>query len=84
MTVPVLFDKQSGRIVSNESADIVRMLNDSFGGGLAPPALLPEIDAVNAFVYANFNNGVYRAGFAQQQQAHDDAVRDIFNPSLSI
>lgn len=84
VTVPVLFDKKTHRIVSNESADIVRMINGTMQGiasrphDLAPQSLLPQIDSINDFVYTNFNNGVYRAGFAQSREAHDAAVHDVF------
>jgi putative glutathione S-transferase len=79
VTVPVLWDKVADRAVSNESADIVRMLNDAFDGpDLAPAELRGEIDAWNARIYANVNNGVYRAGFARTQDAYDEAVREVF------
>jgi putative glutathione S-transferase len=84
VTVPVLFDRQTGRIVSNESSEIIRMLNSAFNGvGAAPGdfypvALRPEIDAVNERVYATLNNGVYRAGFARTQQAYEEAIAPLF------
>lgn len=76
----VLWDKIEGRIVSNESADIVRMLDQAFdvGPSLAPPDLIGEIDAWNAVIYAGLNNGVYRAGFARTQAAYDAGVADVF------
>ena len=80
VTVPVLWDKQAGTIVSNESADIIRML-DQMGadpGGLYPEALRPEIDAVNERVYGTLNNGVYAAGFARTQEAYEAAVHPLF------
>lgn len=83
-TVPVLVDKRTGRIVNNESADIIRMLATSFARvasvdrDLAPAALLPEIDEVNARVYEGLNHGVYRAGFAQTWQAHTRAKAEVF------
>ncbi|MFO0668159.1 MAG: glutathione S-transferase C-terminal domain-containing protein [Polyangiaceae bacterium] len=83
-TVPVLWDEKEHTIVSNESADIVRMLNASFGElargdlDLYPERLRPEIDALEKDVYVRLNNGVYRAGFATTQAAHEDAVRDVF------
>ncbi len=83
-TVPVLFDKQSGRIVSNESADITRMLNAGFERAGAnredyyPPALRPEIDALNDRIYATVNDGVYRAGFARTQEAYEEAFDRLF------
>ena len=85
VTVPVLWDKQRETIVSNESADIIRMLNsafDAFGDASIdyyPPALREEIDAINAVVYKNVNNGVYRAGFATSQTAYEEAFRALFN-----
>ena len=84
VTVPVLWDRATGRIVSNESSEIIRMLNAAFDGvGAAPgdyypEALRPEIDAINARVYATVNNGVYRAGFATSQEAYAEAVTELF------
>ena len=84
VTVPVLWDKQRETIVSNESAEIIRMLNTSFDGlGAAPgnfypEALQAEIDAINDPVYNHVNNGVYKAGFATSQQAYDEAVVTLF------
>lgn len=79
ITVPVLWDKVLNRAVSNESADIVRMLNDNFAGiDLAPPPLIDDIGIWNARIYAQVNNGVYRAGFARSQSAYDDAVTALF------
>jgi putative glutathione S-transferase len=83
-TTPTLWDKASGRIVSNESADIMRMLNSAFDGVGAKPgdcypaALRAEIDALNDRIYASVNNGVYRAGFATSQEAYEEAARAIF------
>ncbi|MEO0943679.1 MAG: glutathione S-transferase C-terminal domain-containing protein [Pseudomonadota bacterium] len=79
LTVPVLWDKHSGQIVSNESADIVRMLG-AFGRGpdLYPEPLRAQIDEWNARIYATVNNGVYRAGFARTQEAYDTAVVEVF------
>ncbi|KAK9841321.1 hypothetical protein WJX74_003883 [Apatococcus lobatus] len=84
-SVPVLWDKQKGVIVNNESAEIVQMLNDQFndfaknpGLDLFPDDLQPAIDEVNSWTYPNINNGVYRCGFAQSQQAYEDAFRDLF------
>jgi putative glutathione S-transferase len=85
VTVPVLWDKQRGAIVSNESADIIRMLNsafDEFGDASLdyyPAELREEIDAINAVIYKNVNNGVYRAGFATSQEAYEEAFRALFN-----
>ncbi|MGX1309602.1 putative glutathione S-transferase [Amorphus suaedae] len=84
VTVPVLWDKQRGTIVSNESADIIRMFNSAFDGvGAAagdyyPEALRSEIDAVNDRVYETVNNGVYRSGFATSQEAYEEAVTPLF------
>ncbi|MDJ0683817.1 MAG: glutathione S-transferase C-terminal domain-containing protein [Alphaproteobacteria bacterium] len=84
VTVPVLWDKRMGRIVSNESADIVRMFNTAFAA-IAPagPELYPEdrrdaIDAWNDRIYRTLNNGVYRAGFASSQAAYDVAAAEVF------
>jgi putative glutathione S-transferase len=84
VTVPVLWDKARGTIVSNESAEIIRMFNAAFdeitGNRLDfyPEPLRAEIDAVNARVYPGLNNGVYRAGFARSQAAYDEAVAEVF------
>lgn len=84
VTVPVLWDKRRETIVNNESSEIVRMLNDGFGDlaegqiDLYPAELSVEIDAVNDRLYESFNNGVYRAGFATSQAAHERAVHDVF------
>lgn len=82
-TVPVLWDKTTGTIVSNESADIVRMLNDGFGDLASGPDLYPadlraEIDALNDRIYPALNNGVYRAGFATTQVAYEEAFGQVF------
>ncbi len=84
VTVPVLWDRQAGRIVNNELSEIIRMLNSAFDGAGAlpgdyyPEALRPEIDRINARVYATVNNGVYRAGFATTQDAYEEAVTELF------
>ncbi|MGX7708679.1 glutathione S-transferase family protein [Methylobacterium sp. Gmos1] len=81
VTVPVLWDKARGTIVSNESAEIIRMLNGAFDGSgpdLYPEDLRPEIDALNARVYDRVNNGVYKAGFATTQGAYEEAVTALF------
>ncbi|RWX74683.1 glutathione S-transferase family protein [Neorhizobium lilium] len=84
VTVPVLWDKVSGRIVSNESSEILRMFNTAFDGCGAragdyyPADHRDEIDAVNARVYATLNNGVYRSGFATTQAAYEAAVSEVF------
>jgi len=84
ITVPVLWDKQQETIVNNESSDIIRMLNNGFGAmannniDLYPEPWRSEIDTVNDRLYEQFNNGVYRAGFATTQLAYDNAVNDVF------
>jgi putative glutathione S-transferase len=84
VTVPVLWDKQTGTIVSNESSEIIRMFNSAFDGiGAAagdyyPEALRADIDAVNARIYDTVNNGVYKAGFATTQGAYEAAVAPLF------
>ncbi|MDN5882537.1 MAG: glutathione S-transferase family protein [Nitrosospira sp.] len=84
VTVPVLWDFQNDTIVSNESAEIIRMLNTAFDGmgaadgDYAPAALLPQIDAINARIYGTVNNGVYKAGFATDQQVYESAVAALF------
>ena len=84
VTVPVLWDKHRGTIVSNESSEIIRMFNSAFDGvGAAPgdyypEALREEIDAINERVYHTVNNGVYRAGFATTQEAYEEAVGPLF------
>ncbi|MBT5032730.1 MAG: glutathione S-transferase family protein [Proteobacteria bacterium] len=83
-TVPVLWDKESGKILSNESADIIRMFNSEFGAlGAEPFDYYPEklrdsIDAINSKIYQHLNNGVYRSGFAQSQQAYTEASTKVF------
>ena len=79
ISVPVLWDKEQGRIVSNESADIVRMLDDwGSGPDLHPEDLRAEIEDLNAWIYRDFQNSVYRAGFARSQEAYDDAFASVF------
>ncbi len=84
VTVPVLWDRQQGTIVNNESADILRMLNrafDAFGDAsvdLYPEPLRGAIDEVNARVYDAVNNGVYKAGFATAQQPYEEAAGELF------
>lgn len=85
VTVPILWDTKTHTIVSNESSEIIRMFNTAFNGltGNAddyyPEALRAEIDAVNARVYDEINNGVYKAGFATSQDAYDSAVTTLFD-----
>ena len=86
VTVPVLWDKETGTIVSNESADIIRMLNSAFDGiegvdadlDFYPDGLHEEIDTLNASIYDKINNGVYKAGFATTQDAYEEAVTALF------
>lgn len=87
VTVPVLWDTRSGRIVNNESADILRMMGGpgSLGGlgravelSLYPPPLRPEIDELNERVYDTVNNGVYNAGFARRQSSYERAFAKLF------
>ncbi|MBN8630469.1 MAG: glutathione S-transferase C-terminal domain-containing protein [Rhodobacterales bacterium] len=83
-TVPVLWDTRTDTMVSNESADILRMFDTAFAElvpgkpVLYPTDLAKEIDALNAEVYDSLNNGVYKAGFASTQQAYDEAVAGVF------
>ena len=84
VTVPVLYDDRTDRIVNNESSEIIRMLDHAFDGlGAAPSdhypeALRPQIDELNTKVYGAVNNGVYKAGFATSQEAYDEAVTELF------
>ncbi|HWH86052.1 MAG TPA: glutathione S-transferase family protein [Pseudomonas sp.] len=84
VTVPVLWDKKLKRIVSNESAEIIRMFNSAFDGltgnelDFYPAPLRNEIDALNERIYPAVNNGVYRAGFATSQQAYEQAFDEVF------
>jgi glutathionyl-hydroquinone reductase len=84
VTVPVLFDKQTRMIVNNESAEIIRMLNSAFDEwgdaavDLYPENLREEIDRINARVYADVNNGVYRCGFSITQHAYEEAFDTLF------
>jgi putative glutathione S-transferase len=80
VTVPVLFDTEANRIVNNESAEILRMLNgwSTTGPDLYPPDLRTAIDEINDRVYNSVNNGVYRAGFAGTQAAYEEAFDELF------
>jgi len=84
VTVPLLWDKVAGTAVSNESADIIRMLNSAFDEiaddrtDFYPPYLRDAIDRVNEWVYADINNGVYKTGFAQTQAAYEEAFDALF------
>ena len=85
VTVPVLWDKKQETIVNNESSEIIRIFNTAFNGitgddtDYYPETLKSEIDGLNEDIYHNVNNGVYKAGFAQNQQAYDQAVTNIFH-----
>lgn len=84
VTVPVLWDRRTGRIVNNESPEVIRILNSAFDEwgdasvDLYPAGLRDEIDAVNDRVYERVNNGVYRAGFATTQAAYEEAFDALF------
>ncbi len=84
VTVPVLWDKETQTIVSNESAEIIRMFNSAFdqvgasGGDFYPAALRAAIDPVNDRIYETVNNGVYKTGFATSQEAYEEAVIPLF------
>ncbi|MEM7545800.1 MAG: glutathione S-transferase family protein [Pseudomonadota bacterium] len=85
VTVPILWDKETGTIVSNESSEIIRMFNSAFDGitgntlDFWPEAQRGDIEAVNERVYHNVNNGVYKCGFATTQDAYDEAVDALFD-----
>lgn len=85
VTVPVLWDKQEGRIVNNSEDDICRMFNDAFAAfsvgtvDLFPKDIAEEHEQLARFIYENVNNGVYRAGFATTQEAYEKACRDVFD-----
>lgn len=85
VSVPVLWDKQQNTIVSNESAEIIRMFNSAFNeltgnyDDYYPVELRADIDQFNEEIYENINNGVYRAGFASTQEAYKNAYDSIFN-----
>ncbi|MGX7091524.1 glutathione S-transferase family protein [Hutsoniella sourekii] len=84
VTVPVLWDKEKETIVNNESSEIIRMLNSAFDeigakpGNYSPENLMDEIDQVNDYVYDHINNGVYKAGFATQQDVYEEEVESVF------
>ena len=85
VTVPILWVRKRETIVSNESADIIRMFNSAFDGitgdtqDFRPADLSSEIDEINARIYDTFNNGVYKCGFATTQDAYDAAVYPLFD-----
>ncbi|MGH1486750.1 MAG: glutathione S-transferase family protein [Cellvibrionaceae bacterium] len=90
VTVPVLWDKQQQRIVSNESSEIIRMFNSAFNHltnnhqDYYPETLRKDIDEVNEFVYHGINNGVYRTGFATTQEAYEKAFSILFSTLSDI
>jgi len=85
VTVPTLWDRERRTIVNNESSEIIRMFNSGFSRltepttDYYPDGLRTEIDKINDFVYENFNNGVYRTGFAKSQEAYNEAVKKVFH-----
>lgn len=84
VTVPILWDKDTGQIVSNESSEIIRMFNSAFDAITGndvdywPEDRRAEIEVVNDRIYHTLNNGVYRCGFAQSQSAYETAVSELF------
>ncbi len=84
VTVPVLWDKKQNTIVNNESSEIIRMLNSEFEDfaknhdDYYPAELKDKIDEINEFVYTSINNGVYKCGFAQSQEAYEKAFDSLF------
>ena len=85
VTVPVLWDREQGTIVSNESSEIIRMFNSAFDGLTGnnddywPELLRDDIEQVNARIYDTLNNGVYKCGFATTQAAYDAAIVPLFD-----
>ncbi|KAE8269847.1 hypothetical protein A4X09_0g2497 [Tilletia walkeri] len=86
-TVPVVWDNKLNTIVSNESSEVIRFFNHAFDEFLPkdkaaldfyPEAHRKEIDEINAWIYDNINNGVYKAGFASKQAPHEEAVKNLF------
>lgn len=84
VTVPVLWDKKNNKIVNNESSDLIRILNSGFsnlakrGEDYCPEELMDQIEEVNADVYENINNGVYKTGFARTQEAYEKNFHPLF------
>lgn len=85
VTVPVLFDKKTKTIVNNESSEIIRIFNSAFNkitgdsNDFYPETLRSEIDQINSFIYDNINNGVYKAGFAKNQEVYNENVTALFD-----
>lgn len=85
VTVPILWDKKTNTIVSNESSEIIRMFNSAFNSltgntdDYYPDSLQANIDHWNEFIYPNINNGVYRCGFATTQEAYEEAYEQLFS-----
>ena len=85
VTVPILWDKKRNTIVSNESSEIIRMLNSAFDGitgndlDFWPVDLRDDIETLNTRIYDTVNNGVYKSGFATSQEAYDEAVGPLFD-----
>jgi len=84
VSVPVFWDKKTNKIVNNESSEIIRMLNSEFDAftdsnlDLYPEELREEIDEINSIIFDNFNNGVYKCGFASSQEAYEEAFLALF------
>lgn len=90
-TVPILYDKQTKKIVNNESSEIIRMFNSEFNDfaknptlDLYPEKLRREIDELNNFIYNGLNNGVYKAGFATSQESHELNSRLVFETLMKL
>jgi len=85
VTVPLLYDTKTAQAVNNESSEIIRMFNGAFQNAgandldLCPSDLSEEIDELNALIYEQLNNGVYRAGFAKTQEAYEEGCRQVFD-----
>lgn len=91
ITVPVLFDKQTKKIVNNESSEIIRIFNSSFNNlaknpslDLYPADLSAQIDEINEWIYNGLNNGVYKAGFATAQDAYEKNARLVHDSLLKV
>lgn len=83
-TVPILWDKKTRTIVNNESAEIIRIMNDAFNDitknkdDYYPEKFRDQIDSINDTIYKNINNGVYRSGFSKTQNSYEEAVKNLF------